>query len=306
MPLATMTDWKMQLVPTAVRRFWVFSDLQQSDPGNARACMHTGVEDFLSLGLKIDAACYLGDATEGAVRAHLDEMVEMQVRALSRVDAPIYYVCGNHEFDYLQRMEKPCTPVIPMRDRVAGEPQWHIAPSLQEWTFSADFGELALFFFTDHCAPDSSWFTSHCNLWQTIDPLPGQRPHADGEDAVIVREALQALGKPVFTMSHYSFPGGNRDNEGSLQKDILPLADNVTAHFYGHSHIGDRAWGGENYLRQISTINDSCITQFDIASLENRRGSAIRSAIVEWYGHGRFGVFFRNHSRRDWEKCFVQ
>ena len=46
-PIGAAPDWRAALLPPAKRRFWVFSDLQQSDPDNARRCMETGVRDFL-------------------------------------------------------------------------------------------------------------------------------------------------------------------------------------------------------------------------------------------------------------------
>lgn len=290
---------------TPLRRLWVFSDLQQSDPVNASRCMHTGVEDFLSLGLDIDAVCYLGDSTEGTNLAHLEEMADMQVRELARVDAPVYYAMGNHEFDYHRWVEGPSKLTIPMRERILREPQWHTSASTLDWSFRKDFGDLVLFFLTDRCdEADGTWVTTHC----------GQRnikgcemsAHDFGPDAARVRDEMAALDKPFFTFSHYGFPGGNRDGEGPLQEMLLPLPDLHVAHFYGHSHIGDKVWGKQNVFRQVSTINDSPTSQFDVASLENLRGSAIRSAIVEWYGGHRFGVFFRNHTTATWEKCLVE
>ena len=37
-----------------VKRLWLISDLQQSIPENATACMTAGVEDFRTLNLKCD------------------------------------------------------------------------------------------------------------------------------------------------------------------------------------------------------------------------------------------------------------
>ena len=126
-----MDDWKPRLLRPAKRRFWVFSDLQQHDPANARRCMHAGVEDFLSLRLPVDAACYLGDSTEGTDLGHLREMADMQVEALARVDAPVWYVMGNHEFDFQRWSDPPPTGrvAIPMRERILGEKQWHTTAS---------------------------------------------------------------------------------------------------------------------------------------------------------------------------------
>lgn len=288
-----------------LRRFWVISDLQQADPVNARKCMHTGVEDFLSLGLDVDAVCYLGDATDGENLAHLEAMADMQVKALSRIDAPVYYVLGNHEFDYHRFYEGPSALTIPMRDRILKESQWHTSQNILDWSFTADFGDLSLFFLTDRCDPnDRTWVTTHC----------GQRnvtgceisPHDFEPDAAAVREKMAEIKQPFFTFSHYGFPGGNRDHEGNLQAMLLPLPENHIAHFYGHCHIGDQRCGREHCLRQVSSIHYSKTSQFDIASLENRRGTTIRSAILEWYGGHSFGVFFRDHSKGKWEKCVLE
>ena len=45
--------------------------------------------------------------------------------------------------------------------------------------------------------------------------------------------------------------------------------------------------------------------QVDIASLENGRGSAVRSAILEMYDTGEIGVLFRNHSLQCWDDYLV-
>lgn len=291
--------------PEPIHRFWVFSDLQQSDPVNAERCMHTGVEDFISLGLDIDGACYLGDSTEGRNKAHLEEMADMQVRELARVDAPVFYVMGNHEFDFHRWNGTPGDLTIPMRERIIREPQWHTTESPLDWTFTSDLGDLVLFFLSDRCDPkDPTWVTTHCGA-QDVAGCE-MSPHDFEADAEVVRKQLAAIDKPFFSFSHYGFPGGNRDGEGTLQAMLLPFPEQHVSHFYGHSHIGDKQWGKQDVYRQISTIDDSATTQFDIASLENLRGSAIRSAIVEWYGGHSFGVFFRNHTRASWDKCLIE
>lgn len=285
----------------AKRRFWVFSDLQQSDPANARRCMHEGVEDFLSLRLPVDAACYLGDATESAVLPHLREMADMQVGELARVDAPVWYVMGNHEFDFQRWSDPPPAGrvVVPMRERILREAQWRTTASVRDWLLVADFGDVALALFSDHAAEDGSWIAVHGGAHGPS----GAIPYPDPEAPARARERIAALGKPVFTMSHYSFPGGNRASD--LMGALRPLPPNVVAHLYGHCHIGDFKWGGDDCLRQVSGIDGSAVTQFDIASLENRRGNAIRSAVLEWYGGASYGVFFRDHTARRWEKAFL-
>ena len=297
-PIGAAPDWRAALLPPAKRRFWVFSDLQQSDPDNARRCMETGVRDFLSLRLAVDAVCYLGDSTEGENPDHLREMSDMQVRALARVDAPVFYAMGNHEFDLFRASDRSRV-VIPIRDRIRDEPQWHVTASVRDWLFVADFGDLALALLSDHADESGAWWTTH----GVIHGLPEGAPDPHGDEAARTRERIAALGKPVFTMSHYPFPGGNR--EAPLQAGLLPLPRNAVAHFYGHSHIGDAVWGRENLWRQVSGIDNEPVAQFDIASLENRRGSVVRSAVLEWYGGDRYGVFFRDHTRATWERVHL-
>lgn len=291
--------------PVPLRRFWVFSDLQQSDPVNARYCMHTGVDDFLSLGIPVDAVCYLGDSTEGCKIEHLEEMADMQVKALARVDAPVYYAMGNHEFDYHRWCEGAGSLTIPMRARILKENQWHTTASPGDWSFSKDFGDIVLFFLSDRAEPElGRWCSTHCYHLNVPEEVVTEHDHA--ADAERVRAEMAAIDKCFFTFSHYSFHGGNRDTEGEIQQMLLPLPAHHIAHFYGHSHTGDRVWGKQNCFRQISTINDTPTTQFDIASLENKRGNAVRSAIVEWYGGHSYGVYFRDHSRKCWEKSFTE
>lgn len=264
--------------------------------------MNIGVNDFLSLGLKVDAVCYLGDSTEGTVLEHLEAMADMQVRLLSKVDAPIYYIMGNHEFDYLRHSKADNLFRFPMRERIMRESQWHTTEKISDWSVTLDLGDLALVLLSDRCPEkDPKWCTTHCYV-QTYEEII----HDFKADAEAVRKQIAAFDKPVITMSHYSFTGGNRDYEGELQRMLMPLPENVFAHFYGHSHIGDHAWGKQYCYRQISTINDSSVTQVDVASLEDLRGSFIRSSIVEWYGGRSFGVFFRNHTKKVWEKTLIE
>ncbi|MBQ9727642.1 MAG: metallophosphoesterase [Kiritimatiellae bacterium] len=284
----------------ARRRFWLVSDLQQREPELARACMTAAVDDFLSLGLAVDAVCYLGDSTEGPDPAHLRAMADMQVGQLARVDAPVWFVTGNHEYDYHRNCGERGRVTIPMRERVLREARWHVPPTVRDWLLVADFGDLALALFSDHAAPDGSWFCVHGGASDGARRIPYPDPEAPAR----ARAAIAALGKPVFTMSHYAFPGGNRASE--LMGELLPLPENVVAHFYGHCHVGDFRWGGKDCLRQVSGIDGSALSQFDVASLESRRGDAVRSAVLEWHGGASFGVFFRNHTARAWEKCHVE
>ena len=186
---------------TAKLRLWLISDLQQSDPAKAENCMRTAVEDFLDIGQKVDGICYLGDATEWSNLAHLNEMADMQVAYLGRIDAPIYYVMGNHEFDYHRSGATPGKLTIPMRERILREKQWHTTTSPSDWSFSVDCGDVALFFLSDRAElPAGRWFTTHCGH-RDLDP---QNPvsHDHDADATETVAKMRACGKPFFTFSH--------------------------------------------------------------------------------------------------------
>ena len=282
----------------AVRRLWIVSDLQQREPARASRHMHCAMEDFVSLNMPVDAVCYLGDATEGDDISLINEMASMQQREFSRVDAPVYYVLGNHDFDYFRHQSKIVEdqPMkIPFMDYMKSFPQWHLPEDISRMSYKVDMGEFVLCFLTDHADPDGSWYTRHGKVHGRDKEAYPYTP----DDYRKLMEELKNTGKPVITLSHYAFPGGNREAE--IYQQFMPLPENIRVHFYGHAHIGDAAWAAENLYRKIACINDHPIMQFDIASLENGRGNAVRSAIMEWYPDHEIGLFFRNHSLQCWD-----
>ena len=72
-------------------------------------------------------------------------------------------------------------------------------------------------------------------------------------------------------------------------------------HFYGHAHIGDAVWAGKDCHRKICAVDAQPIIQVNVASLENYRGTAVRSVMIEWYDTEEIGVLFRNHTLRCWD-----
>ena len=144
------------------KRLWVISDLQQKYPDRATKCMTTAVSDFLELGLSVDAVCYLGDATEGDDPEYIRQMTEMQQRELSKIDAPIYYTVGNHDFDYFRKyhdqLGRMCIPFV---EYVRQYPQWHLPEKISDMAYHADLGDFEAYFLTDHADPEGKWFTSH-------------------------------------------------------------------------------------------------------------------------------------------------
>jgi hypothetical protein len=294
-----LIDNILQSVRGQVRhRVWVISDLQQSIPAEARRCLTTAVEDFRSLDLPIEQIWYLGDAVEGARLDHLEEMAAMQVEVLAAFGVPVRYVLGNHDFDLLRldpgRKERRAV----FRDAVLRMPGWRTTDSLESFYFFDRIGEFTVAFFSDHADPRGRWFSTH----GLIHGDAGAYPH-DAMAYRRVRDEIAAAPGPVIACSHYAFAGGNRPS--ALHDLMLPLPANIRLHLYGHAHIGDAAWAGKDLYRKIACVDHQPIVQCDIASLEDGRGSATRSMVLEIYANRSLGLFFRNHSTRRWEESLV-
>ena len=280
-------------------RLWFVSDLQQRQPDRARRCMTLAMDDFLSLHLDPEVICYLGDATEGENLSHIREMAQMQVDQLARVDAPIYYVVGNHDFDYFRAHHRECQGMyIPFVEHVRGLHQWHVPASYLEMGSIVDLGDIALLLLTDHADPEGTWFTTHGEIRGFSDEYPYRK---DAYEALM--QTVRDLHKPVISESHYAFAGGNR--AARLFDRFLPLPDNIRIHFYGHAHVGDVRWAGKDAHRKISSVDGQPIVQIDVASLESGRGSAVRSVIMEWYDTHEIGVYFRNHALGVWDDVLI-
>ena len=281
----------------ALHRFWLISDLQQSEPERAERYFKAAVADFRQLDSGAEAVCSLGDAAEGSDLDKLRIMIDMQIGELDSLELPVYHCLGNHEFDYYRtlvgRGEKPRVPFF---EAVKGKKNWHLAPSFSDFWFSEEFPEFTMLFFSGHAAADGSWRAEY-QYW----PESPDYPYTQ-EVWTRLKERFAHTGKPVFTFGHCAFPGGNRPSE--ILARMLPLPVNFRAHFYGHAHIGDAVWAKENLYRQISAVENSPVCQFDIASLDHWRGTTVRSAFFDYYGDGEYGVFFRDHLNRRWEQCF--
>ena len=279
-------------------RVWIISDLQQSQPARAEACLRTAIDDFVSLELACDQIWYLGDAVEGQNLAHLREMAQMQKEVFLSLGLPLRYVMGNHDFDYARwGGDASGSPVLPFYEVVKSVPGWKTTESIESFYFFDELGDYRLVFLSDHSAADGRWVTTHGELFGAA----GEYPHGAAAYGAL-RAKIAASDKPVIMAGHYGFAGGNRPS--ALLNRLLPLPGNVRMHFYGHAHIGDAAWAKENRFRKIATIDHHDIPQIDVASLENERGNAIRSAVLEMYEDGGLGVFFRVHDRRMWEEAY--
>lgn len=282
---------------SVLHRVWVISDLQQSIPAEARRCLSAAVDDIRSLDLPVEQIWYLGDAVEGAHVAHLEEMAAMQVETLGAFNVPLKYVLGNHDFDYLRQHGEQAARAV-FRDAVLRVPSWRTTDSIESFYFFDQIGDFTVVFFSDHADPRGRWVSTHGLVHgeQRLYPY-------DAAAYQRVRNQIAAVPGPVITCSHYAFSGGNRPS--ALHDLMLPLPSSIKLHLYAHAHIGDAAWAGKDLYRKIACIDNHPIVQCDIASLEDTRGSATRSAILEIYRDHSLGLFFRNHSTKRWEESLL-
>lgn len=282
----------------ALTRLWLISDLQQREPQNAEKFLSCAMNDFKNaVKLPVDGICYLGDSSEGIDREKIDCMTSMQIQQFELLHVPIYYAMGNHELDFYKHAphQDGSAPELPFYNAVKTLPLWNCISSQEDICFFHDFGCFFSVFLSDHASSHGDWYATHgCGN--------GTYPYTS-EDYQKINERIAAAGKPVFLFSHYPFPGGNRPSD--LMAQMLPLPQNVRAHFYGHAHIGDAAWAKENLFRKISCVENQSIMQFDISSLDNLRGSTVRSAFFEYYGDGEYSVFWRDHKHALWEDFFL-
>ena len=284
--------------PHVRHRVWVISDLQQSIPSEATRCLSTAVDDFRALDLPPEQIWYLGDAVEGSNLAHLDEMAAMQVRVLSSFGVPLRYVLGKHDFDFLRDDKGATGHTAIFRDAVLKVPTWRTTESIESFYFLDSIGDYTVCFLSDHAHPQNRWASTHGEVH--VDR--SLYPH-DAAAYRALRDQLAAVRGPVITCSHYAFAGGNRPSP--LHDLMLPLPRNIRLHLYGHAHIGDATYAGKNLYRKIACVDDHPIVQCDIASLEDGRGSAIRSAVLEIYDDRSLGLYFRNHTTRRWEESLM-
>jgi hypothetical protein len=280
-----------------LHRVWVISDLQQSIPAESRRCLTAAVDDFRSLDLPIEQIWYLGDAVEGAQLDHLEEMAAMQVAMLGAFNVPLRYVLGNHDFDYVRKTAAQNARGI-FRDAVTRVPGWRTTDSIESFYYFDKIGDFTIVFFSDHADAKGRWVSTH----GTVHGDQKLYPHSPAAYQA-VRDKIAATPGPVITCSHYAFAGGNRPS--SLHDLMLPLPANIRLHLYGHAHIGDSAWAGKDLYRKIAAVDNHPVIQCDIASLEDQRGSATRSALLEIYTDQSLGLFFRNHSTRRWEESLT-
>ena len=298
-PVQTIERLIPQLAKTVQHRVWVISDLQQTDPKQARRCLTVAIQDYERLGLKCDAIWYLGDAVEGANLRALRRMTAMQFDLLGRLGVPVRYVMGNHEFDYAIHHKRGGPVIVPFWESAKTMPGWKTTRRLDDFYMIDQIGDWTVVFFSDHADPAGAWVSVHGDVYGKN---PQDYPHTTDVYQALSHH-IATLGERVITAGHYAFAGGNRPS--TLLDRMLPVPENVKLHLYGHAHIGDAKWAKEHCFRKIAGIHGHKAPQIDVASLEDQRGSEIRSVMLELYEDHSIGVLFRDHSRVAWAEVYV-
>lgn len=284
-------------VKRAKHKIWIFSDLQQAEPKNAKSCLDICMADYASLGEKSDMIWFLGDCVEGTDIKKLDIMCTYLEDAFNKLDIPVCFVAGNHDLDYERYGEGGGDKIyIPFYEVAKRHPDWHMQKDVDEPYYKVTFGDFKFYFFTDHIAKDKAWNTTH----GAIHGDASRYPHMEKLKAI--KKEIEEDNCPVITASHYSFAGGSRASE--LFNNILPLPQNVKMHFYGHAHIGDFDWAGDSPYQRISWVKMHDIPQVNVSSFENIRGRKCRSVFLHIYEDNSLGVFFRNHDDGVFSECY--
>ena len=283
---------------TVSARAWVMSDLQTSNAAEARRCLTRAIDDIETLELSFDQLWYLGDAISGIDQERNRAVAETQIEMLADVGVPCRYVMGNHDLDPPRKADDP---EMPFYDRVSDHPDWRTTAEPADFYFVDELGDHTTFFLSDHVSPDLDWSVTHGRIHGDEDAYPYEP--ADYRAAI---EEATATEQPLITAGHNAFDGGNRP--ASVQRWLVPLPERTVLHCYGHAHIGDvkhvPAADGRNAYRTLSYVDHHQIPQIDIASLEDRRGDVIRSAVLETFAGGGVAVHVRDHSNNEWRESY--
>lgn len=279
---------------------WVISDLQQRIFEHAKQCLETCMADYELLESPAEYIWYLGDAVQGEDKETLERLVDLQEKTFGSLNIPLLYAMGNHDMDYSRRMIEAGGKEeiwVPFHDMVSKHEGWYTTASVEDTYFSTDFHDFKLFVFGDHISKEKKWVSTHNKVVYGREYYPYEDNHFKE-----ISQEIKNCGKPVITLSHYAFPGGNRESD--LNAKLQPLPLNVRLHLYGHSHIGEYAWPKERVFSQISWVDWQDIPQIDVASFENYRGNYCHSVILQIYEDNTLGVFFRNHDAHCFTSAF--
>lgn len=271
---------------------WVFSDLQFLHAGSDGMPLQNAVDDILEQGLPLRSVWLLGDIAYGTNAASLREATMVIPKQLARVNAPVYYILGNHEIDYFWHTQ---IVMPPLYGQVRDNDQWHV-PELDRFYFTETFDETLVVFMGDHIAKDGRWATSGGDCASEFYPY-------SAADYQQLRNKMAAHNGPVVMASHYALPGGQRASK--LLRHLLPLPENVRTHLYGHAHIGDLIWNKERPWQRENPVEGSSIRQFNISALEPERSPGSHSAILTLGPNGPRRLRIRCSQKKQWVEEFL-
>jgi hypothetical protein len=293
-PLLSQLQNAPDLAPgKTAARIWVHSDLQLSKPQLADKVLSDAVEDILSLDLNLSAAFCLGDALCGKSQPDLHAVAQATLRHNARLNIPICYVMGNHEMDLRRGAGIAQYPLFELAQTT---PSWHTLNHISDFFFARKIAGTLVVFMGDHAGPD--WWTSHGSLQG---PHPENYPHPPSHFQAL-RDAIAQYPGPCITVSHYSYPGGQRPS--NLQRAMLPLPPNLLTHCYGHAHIGDLVWNKENPWQRDNPVTGQALRQFNISALETDRTPGSHSAILDIDPTGPTTLRIRCHQSKQWLDTF--
>ena len=285
-----------------LKRFWVFSDLQQVLPDMAEECLRIALDDMGEFAPDLSQIWYLGDAMEGKDIDRVSKMTQMQVEALTDFGLPVRYIMGNHDLDCTNPLPANTPPVLPVYEAFKAVPGWRTTKTFTDFYFTESHGDTLVVFLSDHVDPQNRWQA-------TQQGVRGEDPAAyvhTFDDYQKLRNEIADWPGPVIFAGHYAFPGGARGAppEGLLNQ-FLPLPDNVKLILHGHAHTGDWPYGREKTFQRIGWVDWHNVPQANISSLDRTRGSQTRSAVLDLYENGTLGLFFRDHEDKIWSDAFL-
>lgn len=279
----------------ASARIWVISDIQQSEPADALAMLSAAIDDILATRLKLDGVWCLGDALRGADEAALEQVADIFIRQLARLNLPVCYLLGNHDVDLKRASDKDRHPLW---ERARAEAGWHTMERLDDFFFARRVGSCLAVFMGDHAAPAGDWFTTHGGV---SGRNPERYPH-DQASYTRLSQAMAAFEGPVVIASHYALPGGQKPS--GLMGRLLPLPANVKLVMHGHAHIGDLVWNKDNPWERNNPVSGHSIRQFNVSALESVRSPGSHSAILDIGPGGPIDLRIRCHQTRKWLDVF--
>ena len=297
------SDWKEELYRLSAARaattVWLISDVQRTDMDEMKYRLDLAGRDVRSLDLHPDKIIHLGDAVQGRDDpARLRAMAKEQAAWLDTFGTPVLFVLGNHDLDLTEAPDGKAVPAAFFRDEVLKRPAWQTTEKISDACFRAEVGGFVLYCFSDCMAEDGAWRARFGEVQGETEKCPYNE-----DFYAALRERIAAEERPVITVSHYAYVGGARPS--ARMSKLMPLPANVRLHFHGHAHIGALDVCYESAFRRLGWVDWHDVPEINVSSLSGEEdGSCIRSVILHLYEDGTAGIFFRDHSKGQFEECF--